>query len=193
MTGAEMIESFRIYYDRITSFSAPGYLDEEILIFLNNAQDDFVKERAFGKNWMPPALDDNAKRVADLSTLNQIAEYTPVASTEYGSGNTWKVDKTSLISSGYLYTIGVQAEVSRSGYPTLTQQFVECHRIKTEIASKFVNSGVNRTHFINPKHLEIFSSPVPVVILIGDSHTTDIHTARISFIAKPTVISDTTL
>ncbi|KKP51373.1 MAG: hypothetical protein UR43_C0022G0011, partial [candidate division TM6 bacterium GW2011_GWF2_33_332] len=64
-----MIESFLLYYDRITSFSAPGYQTAEILVFLNNAQDDFIKDRMFGQNFQPPAFEDNQRRVADLRTI----------------------------------------------------------------------------------------------------------------------------
>ena len=59
MTGPEILTAFDQYYDKITNFQAPGYLEAEKLLFLNNAQDDFVKERTFGENFQPPAFDDN--------------------------------------------------------------------------------------------------------------------------------------
>jgi hypothetical protein len=42
MTAVEMREEFKILYDKITSFSAPGYNEEEISILLTKAQERVI-------------------------------------------------------------------------------------------------------------------------------------------------------
>lgn len=42
MTSAEMENEFNILYDKVTSFAAPGYEQEEISVFLTKAQERFV-------------------------------------------------------------------------------------------------------------------------------------------------------
>jgi hypothetical protein len=185
MTGSEMIEAFRLYYDRITSFSAPGYLDDEILIFLNNAQNDFIKERVFGKDFQPPAMDDNQKRVVDLFPLSTMANITSVSyTTEYvGSYN---ISKTSATLTNVLYTIGMSARVTRTN-PDITQEYVLCRKIKIENVGRFLNSATNKTHFVSPVYIERHDG----YYIIADNYTTSIDRAKIDIVRKPQTITET--
>jgi len=178
MTGQEMIDSFYQYYDRITNFSAPGYETDEVLLFLNNAQDEFIKDRAFGKGFQPPALEDNQKRVADLRPLitNITKSVAPGASDglHYTTGP-----------SDYLYYITSMAKVTRTN-PTINAEFVECKYIKNEEQKKFLHSAVNVTHHINPV---VFSDNYFTnnLWIQADSYTTISHIG-LSYISQPTAI-----
>ena len=180
MTGAEAIEAFKIYFDRITSYSAPGYLDGEILLFLNNAQDQFIKDKTFGKDFQPPAFEDNQKRVVDilpLITRDNISSGSISANTLYGA-NSYQILKSAV--SRLLYTIEVEVRVTRTN-PTISSEFLKCVPIKTEYIGKVTPNAVNRTHFINPKLVETDD----VYIVIGDYYTSNIDNARVSHVRMP--------
>ena len=145
MTVDQMIESFLIYYDRITSFSAPGYETDEILLFLNNAQNDFIKDRMFGQNFQPPAFEDNQRRVADLRTL-------VVAPTDlvYTSVDLLGSRQYTL-PANFMFHIKAHAICTRSNYPIVaSSEYFECNFIKSEQVEKVLNSTANRTHFLKP-------------------------------------------
>lgn len=70
MTAAEMSHLFLVLYDKITNFAAPGYEPEEIDLFLNKAQLEFVKTRYNPKgNQYNDGLEATEKRRKDLSEL----------------------------------------------------------------------------------------------------------------------------
>lgn len=70
MTASEMKQEFLISYDKVTNFSAPGYTDYEISVFLTKAQERFLKQRY---NWKTDRQRDgfegSQKRRVDLSEL----------------------------------------------------------------------------------------------------------------------------
>jgi len=191
MTGTGIIQAFLVYYDRVTSFAAPGYTTEEILLFLNNAQDEFVKDRTFGKNFQPPAFEDNQRRVADISPLvktelvSTISDPTPV----YGP-TSYRVLKSSFGSGRVLWFIDVEGNVFRDGYPEISGgEWIKCIPIKNENAANFISSKVNKTHFINPKWLQDELN----VWVIGDSHLADIDELRATYIRRPYPITESIL
>jgi len=196
MTGSQMIESFLVHYDRISSFSAPEYTQEEILLFLNNAQNDFVTETVFGKNYQPPAFEDNDKRVVDILPLiaREIVSSSRIsASTKYG--NSWYCNRQDVLYNPYfdgsavLYTIGIEALMTRSN-PYVNNAYVPCKRIKTENVGKFITSGnINRPYFVHP----VFIEESEGYYIIGDYYTTSILGLRASCIQRPTPITAATI
>jgi hypothetical protein len=177
MTVNEMISSFLIYYDRITSFSAPGYKDSEKLLFLNDAQADLIKDRMFGKNFQPPAFEGNQKRVADLRTLIK------VDGLDYNSQDTFG-SRQYTIPADFLYPIKAFAGCTRSNHPVVnTTELFECIFIKTEDIGRVTNSTVNRTHFIKP-YLSISGQYVNLIV---DSFTTNTE-LNLHYIMKPSVL-----
>jgi hypothetical protein len=181
MTGQETIDSFKVYYDRVTSFSAPGYLDSEILLFLNNAQDQFIKDKVFGQNFQPPAFEDNQKRVVDISTLLARQTLTSGINPNTGYGpQAYTISKSAVQSGRVLYTTTLEARITRLN-PTVTAGYLECIKIKTEHIGKFMHSAVNKTHHVKPKFVETNNH----WIMIGDSHTTLIDGARVGVIRTP--------
>jgi hypothetical protein len=188
MTGAEMISNFDIYYDYVSSGSAPGYLTEEKLIFLNNSQDDFIKERMFGKNFQQPIFEQNQKRVADLQTLVvqykllTIAPINPIFSEKsYGIPT----------SPDFLYYIDSISLLTRTNYPVIsTDQWIKNKFINHNEIHKFINGVVNKTHFLNP----VVWIEADVMNVMGDQFTTISSTngQKLSYIKKPTAITNST-
>lgn len=193
MTGQEMIDAFLVYYDRITSFSAPGYTVDEILLFLNNAQDEFVRERTFGKNFQPPAIDDNQKRAADLYPLIQtdyVGYYQVVQDTDFGDATYMRaIDTSQTIWERLLYILEIRAGLTRTAYPVISSTtFVRCEEIKNSEIPRFMTSAINKTHFINPKYVRQEDQ----IFVIHDSYT-DVGTFSMTGVRKPYPILQTSL
>lgn len=186
MTGPEIIASFKQYYDRVTSFSAPGYIDAEILRFLNAAQDEIIDRRVFGKGFQPPGFEDMEKRVADLFSLVKYVDITYGVVYNGNYGNSYFYPKDSVSSDRVLYTIRVDARVTRTR-PTQTNEYVWCDRIRTENAGKFVSNRVNRTHFIHPKYVEDTDG----YHIIVDYYTTTLDRLKFTIVLKPYPITAT--
>ena len=70
MTVSELKDLFLLLYDKVTSSSAPGYEDNEIELFLNKAQLQYVKSHYdFKKNKVKEGIEDTEKRRKELSQL----------------------------------------------------------------------------------------------------------------------------
>jgi len=177
MTVNQMIESFLVYYDRITSFSAPGYTSGEIVLFLNNAQDDFIKDRMFGQNFQPPAFEDNQRRVADLQTLSVLRN--PAL---FGTDSLGCILYSLPTNPIFLYAIKCIATCTRTGYPLVTTgELFECRFIKSEEISKLISTVHNKTHFITP-YCTISETYIKIVV---DRFTTN-SAILLQYIKKPT-------
>lgn len=163
MTVDEMISSFRQYYDRITSYSAPGYLDAEILLFLNNAQTDVIKDRMFGVNYQPPAFEDNQKRVADLLPLISISSLVYTSLDSYNA-------RQYTLPADFLYFIKAYATCTRSGYPLVSSsRMFECKFLRSGDIGNVYNAEYNRTHFLRP-YITISGTTAKVIV---DRYTTN--------------------
>lgn len=69
MTVQEMHDRFKIGLDKVDSLSAPNFIAEEIDIFLNDAQDQFIAQRAFRNNFKKEGLEETQKRLDDLKNI----------------------------------------------------------------------------------------------------------------------------
>ena len=69
MTVAQMHSEFKIGIDKVDSLSAPNFLVTEIDLFLNNAQEQFVEQRAGKNNFKREGLEETQKRVDDLKNI----------------------------------------------------------------------------------------------------------------------------
>ncbi len=186
MTGQQMIDAFDVYYDKIANLAAPGYNDGEKLLFLNNAQDDFVKERVFGKNFQPPSFDDNEKRVADIRPL---VESSPILTAVSGIyGNSIRCDPYSS-NTRFLYEISVHVMLSRTN-PTITQKYIPCKKIDHTEAGKFRATEFNRLWFKEPVY---FGTREDGIHIIGDHYTSFYDYARVDFVRRPFSITDSTI
>jgi len=147
MTGATIISAFKQYYDKITNLAAPGYLDAEILLFLNNAQDELVKDRVFGKNFQPPAFEDNQKQVADVQSLivqvnKTSATVTFSTPTNYPGTNGRSLPMVD-IDTQFMFFLNGEAKITRTN-PTLTSRYVPLKFVRSDYLRSFLQTGFNR-------------------------------------------------
>lgn len=182
MTGQQTIDAFDVYYDKIANLAAQGYIDSEKLLFLNNAQDDFVKERVFGKNFQPPAFDDNEKRVADIRPLIKSATFGTAVSGIYG--NSIRTDPYGS-DNRFLYEIKLDVQLSRTN-PTIYRKFVSCTKIRQEDAGKFRSTEFNRLWFKYPVY---FGTREDGLHIIADYYTSFYDYARVDYVSRPFTIT----
>jgi hypothetical protein len=186
MTGQQMIDAFDVYYDKIANLAAPGYIESEKLLFLNNAQDDFIKERVFGKNFQPPAFDDNEKRVADIRPLVKNLQLGTAVSGIYG--NSIRVDPYNT-DNRFIYMIKLEVQLSRTN-PIITQKFIPCKKIEQEDAGNFRSTEFNRLWF---KHPVYFGTREDGVHIIGDYYTSFYDYAKVDYVSRPFTITASTI
>jgi hypothetical protein len=181
----DMITSFEQYYDKVTNLAAPGYEDSEILLFLNNAQDNFIKERLFGDKFRPPAFEDNQKRVADLRPL---VKHTVIASTYMSASPFFSRSYICQYPDDLMFLVDMEAKISRTE-PVITKQYMKCDFVKLENSRKFDTSPFNKPHFKHPKYyIEITK-----IYLIFDAYTVGCHDldhpVKLRYIKKPKVLA----
>lgn len=85
MTAQEMKRSFLVLYDKITNFAAPGYIDEEISLFLTKAQERLVlyyyRPNA---NKYNDGFEETEQRRKELSNLLESNINVPVSASQVG-------------------------------------------------------------------------------------------------------------
>lgn len=69
MTVTEMHNIFRLLLDRVEANFYKNILPEEIDIFLNDAQERFIKQRYGGNNPKGTSFEETEKRIDDLRTI----------------------------------------------------------------------------------------------------------------------------
>lgn len=80
MTANEMKYEFEVLFDKIASFSSPGYTDQEVQLFLTKGQHIFVKEGYNPFN----SLDKNARRRREFVELKRNYSTTSQSSLQTG-------------------------------------------------------------------------------------------------------------
>lgn len=76
MIVAEMHDAVRLGLDKSSNLPLPSFLPEEIDYWLNEAQIQIIKQKAFGNNFRKEGFEDSVKRIEDLATLVTIPEGT---------------------------------------------------------------------------------------------------------------------
>ena len=76
MIVADMHYHFKLGVDKVDSLSAPNFLPEEIDILLNQAQDQFIENRAYGTNKKGEGVEETQKRLDDLKNITENYETT---------------------------------------------------------------------------------------------------------------------
>lgn len=64
-----MHTEFKVGVDKTDSFNSANFTDAEIDLYLSNAQEEFIEQRAWGNNFKRESLEETQKRVKDLQSL----------------------------------------------------------------------------------------------------------------------------
>lgn len=118
MTAAQMVLEFKLGLDKMDSSAYPDILESEILFWLNEAQEQFVRNRYGLVNIYGKGFEEIQKRIDDLSNIvvTKFAAVTALTTEE----NTYRVSTTSLFNdeahlvsstNTYMYFIRGRAKV----------------------------------------------------------------------------------
>jgi hypothetical protein len=108
MTVQEMHYQFKIGLDKVDSLSVPNFIAEEIDILLNNAQEQFISQRAFSNNPRREGLEETQKRLDDLKNIISNYNTTTFTTTADSKPNGVFVD----LPANYRHAIQEEATVS---------------------------------------------------------------------------------
>jgi hypothetical protein len=78
MTAQQFHDNFRFGMDKLDSLNYPNFLDVEIDLLLNQAQDRFVKQRYSRNNVKRESFEETQKRTEDLKNITSNASLTPL-------------------------------------------------------------------------------------------------------------------
>jgi len=171
MTSAQMITNFLLEYDRVSSLSAPGYENSEILYFLNKSQFDLEDQLYTSKQW------------GLLTSLVKTQTYAKgggwTAALRYDS--TVELDLTSG-TSRFLYYINAYCSVTRSGFPTISNaKILRAENITKEQVPQFVAAGLSVPIFRFPK---AYWDGIKLLIMY-DGYTTMGDNIYVEYLARP--------
>mgnify|MGYP003644933323 CR=1 FL=1 len=60
---------FKVGVDKTDSLNSPNFLVEEVDLYLSDAQEEFIEQRAYGNNFKRESLEETQKRVSDLQSI----------------------------------------------------------------------------------------------------------------------------
>lgn len=152
MTTDEMITAFKIAYD-IANLEGPGYEDEEILVFLNQAQSiEVMKEVAIRRWTYISNLIENeilSTSVPAWATYNHVRSVTPT--------------------SEYIGYVSSRSNITRTTFKaTSGAEWVGNILILKEQAIKYVSSTLNHVILLVPR---VFEDEDKRITILYDRHT----------------------
>ena len=153
MTTAEMIYAFNIGYD-IANLEGPGYEDEEIIRFLNQAQTIEVMKEVALRRWT---------YISNLIS-NEILSTTAIA---WGS---YDHIKRVTPTEDYIGYVSSRSKVIRDTFkPTTGSEWMPNLFIRKEQSFRYVSSTLNHVILISPR---VFEDEDKTLTVIYDRHTT---------------------
>ena len=168
MTTAEMIQAFHIGYD-IANLEGPGYEDEEIIVFLNQAQSIEVLKEVAIKRWT---------YITNLLT-NDVLDTAPSALFNYHN-ITVPTDSIAYVAS--------KTKITRNTFKPITDEWMGNKLIRKELSGKYMSNALNHVILIQPV---VYEESNNIMSLIVDRHTTLTPPANfvLEYIHKPSDIA----
>lgn len=136
MTAQEMYDSFILLYDVNGSYAAAGFEEDEVISFLNKAQEDVVKNLfvSQGPESIPELID---YQIEVLEEVSGAFFYNNVYKTKNGKPD------------DYFFYIDSRANILRGDVPGGVS-WVNCDIIEEDDVNKFVTNGLNSPRLYRP-------------------------------------------
>lgn len=146
MTSAELIQGFKIGLDKTDSLNYPNFLDNEILYFLNQAQDRLIKQRYGINNLKRQSFEETQKRTDDLKELirNSISSPLPLSLDNKLNGRFFQLPN----SLGLEYWFAIQEEADIT--------YLDCHN--NSVTDRIMVRPINHDDF-NKFTKDAFNKP----------------------------------
>lgn len=179
-----MHTEFKVGVDKTDSFNSANFTDAEIDLYLSNAQEEFIEQRAWGNNFKRESLEETQKRVKDLQSLVVNARLSMLPSTLDNKENAFFValpdGSTVLDENGVPYP-----KYRHAINEELVVQYTDCNertktvrvpvvalthdKYNTAVANPFAKPSFNRVYRLpygrigTLEHFEIVISPQMVI------------------------------
>jgi len=178
MTGNEMITQFSLNYGQDLSPDVMGIETAEILVFLNQAVDDLVRDLYNAGNLIP------------LSILLERGTGYAASSLANGIGNSTSYNASS-ISEQFQYYVTSRIKVTKT-FPLITSEWVT-NELVSVVSDKYIQTAYNKPMFQRCKVMKIQSSSELSFLVVFDSYTTSVTDFMLEYlrIHTPIVASDT--
>jgi len=154
MTSTEMIQNFKMHYD-IVNLEGPGYEDEEILVFLNQAQIIEVMKEVSLKRW---------------TYISNIIENEMMSTTIPVWSNYINFRCVTPTLNSYIGYVSSKSKIVRDTFKTTPAvQWVDNILIKKEVSGKYLTNALNRVLLLVPR---VYEDEDGTISIIHDSYTT---------------------
>lgn len=167
MTVNEMHLQFKVGVDKTDSLNSANFTPAEIDIYLSDAQEQFIEQRAYGNNFKRESVEESQQRVKNLQSIVKNAQITPLAFQVNNKPNGLFVELPTdyrhaleeEVSLTYLDCNG-QSQTTRVPVVALSHD-----KYGKTITNPFSKPNINKVYrlpfgrFNNAEHFEIISSP----------------------------------
>lgn len=166
MTVNEMHLQFKIGVDKTDSLNSANFTPAEIDIYLSDAQEQFIEQRAYGNNTKRESAEETQQRVKNLQSIVRNQTITPLAPTADNKPNgvfvTLPSDYRHALEEEVLVSyVDCNNAVQQQRVPVVALQHDKYARAVTNPFSKPNTNKVYRLpfgRFSNAEHFEIISS-----------------------------------
>lgn len=167
MTVNEMHLQFKVGVDKTDSQNSANFTPAEIDIYLSDAQEQFIEQRAYGNNTKRESAEETQQRVKNLQSIVYNATITPLAPSSDNKPNGVFV----TLPSDYRHALEEEVLVSYVDCNNVIQQqrvpvvALQHDKYARAVTNPFSKPNVNKVYrlpygrFNNAEHFEIISSP----------------------------------
>ena len=168
-----MVSNFLLEYDRLSSLSAPGYENSEIVRFLEKAQIELVTQLYQSKQYM--LIDD----------LFVTYTYSSPSSYSYVTGTSAKYVDLNTSTTRYMFYVASYSDLTRTQAPTISSAVtVQNQDITKNELKYYLTSAFNTPIFRYPKAMLDGAA----LIIIPDGYTT-ISKVTVDYLSQPKALS----
>lgn len=178
----EMHEAVKLGLDKSSSLELPAFEPEEIDYWLNEAQTQVVKQKAFGNNFRGEGFEGSVKRIEDLTTLVVVSEELSLLPHPFYSNVKYiPISSITTASTVYMFFVGATVKFTES----LT--VMETIPIKHEEIRNLIETDFN-TPYIKHPFIYFYDNKIG---FIYDPYK-EVDSTFIKFIKKPKKLVRTT-
>lgn len=153
---------FKVGVDKTDSFNSANFQPEEIDLYLSDAQEQFIEQRAYGNNIKRTSLEETQKRVKDLQSLISNAIITPLAAQVENKPN----GRFVVLPADYRHAINEEVKVSYLDCGNTVTEFIQVVALTHDKYNKTMSNPFSRPsknkvyrlaygRFNNQEHFEI--------------------------------------
>lgn len=165
MIISEVISDFKVLYDEKIATDAGGLENEEIQAYLDDAQNELVEKKVFGRQSMQQNFESSQEMISDLRNLIEHSSLTVSTGSNLNGFDHYAELPTGA--TGFRYYISSQSDVTRTKYPTVTGASFNNIFVGYSNIGNFASFGL-KVHFLEPR----VAIKDGKIYLKGDSFTT---------------------